>query len=545
MMTSVHKKHYGFPCLFQTFLFGLLLFSSTFSLQAGGLKPRLVVLTDIGPNDIEPDDRESLIRLFSSADLFEIEALCAGTGWNTGNYPPGWKDSIMVTIDAYEKDLPNLMKRSDQKDFLPDESKQTFGYWPSADYLRSRTMLGSSKMGYSVLGNNNNSAGSDQIIKLADEADERPLHIAVWGGGNTVAQAIWRVQQERTTDELKTFLHKLRIYTITDQDKPWTASGTVPNYSSSSHQWMRREFEKDLLFIWDECAWLHQNSTGVNRWAEYSSNIQGHGNLGAMYPKYRWGVEGDTPSYMYLMAPGLSDPDEPMHGSWGGYAQWMKTQDGSTYAYVNYNGTPAYDTCYKYVNYFYRANFNNFAARMDWAKDGSGNRNPILVVNNDSTCSVLTVKPLQGTSMIIDAAGSYDPDGNTLSFKWWFMPCAGTWKQPITIADASSARTSVSVPSGSAGMNFHLVCEVTDNGSPALTSYRRIIFEPTDQMTGVSNITNQKMQLQKNNHSTAVFDITGRRVSLAGGHIGVTSRVVLRKDELNRTQPLVIIGKNK
>lgn len=151
------------------------------------LKPRLVVLTDIGPNDVEPDDRESMTRLCASADLFEIEALCAGTGWNTGNYPPGWMDSILVTIDAYEKDLPNLMKRSQQTGFLPDESKQEFGYWPSPDYLRSRTMPGSNRMGYEVLGNNNNSAGSNRIITLADENDDRPLHVAVWGGGNTVA----------------------------------------------------------------------------------------------------------------------------------------------------------------------------------------------------------------------------------------------------------------------------------------------------------------------------------------------------------------------
>lgn len=545
MVTSAKKVCFIGPFLVRVFLCGLLVLSITISLHARELKPRLIVLTDIGPNDVEPDDRESMIHLFASADLFEIEALCAGSGWNTGNYPPGWKDSIMVTINAYEKDLPYLMKRSGQKDFLSDESKQEFGYWPSAAYLRSRTMLGSSKMGYSVLGNNNNSAGSDQIIKLADEADERPLYIAVWGGGNTVAQAIWRVQQERTTDELKTFLQKLRIYTITDQDKPWVASGTVPDYSKSSHQWMRRAFEKDLLFIWDECAWLHQNSTGVSRWSEYASTIQGHGNLGAMYPKYRWGVEGDTPSYMYLMAPGLSDPDEPMQGSWGGFAQWMKTEDGTTYAYVNYKGTPAYDTCYKYVNYFFGANFNNFAARMDWAKDGRGNRNPIVIVNGDSTYSVLIVKPLQGTTMTIDAAESYDSDGNTLSFKWWFMPAAGTWKQPITIAGANSARASVSVPAGSAGKNFHLLCEVTDNGSPALTSYRRIIFEPTDQITGVSNMAHQKMQLQVNSNSTAVYDITGRRVSLVDGHMGITSQVVLQKDERNRMRPLVVVGKDK
>ena len=53
-----------------------------------GLKPRLVVLTDIGPADVEPDDNESAVRLMSYADRFEIEAICTSIGWNCDPYPP-------------------------------------------------------------------------------------------------------------------------------------------------------------------------------------------------------------------------------------------------------------------------------------------------------------------------------------------------------------------------------------------------------------------------------------------------------------------------
>ena len=41
--------------------------------QTAELKPRLVVCTDIGAPDVEPDDMESAIRLMAYADLFEIE----------------------------------------------------------------------------------------------------------------------------------------------------------------------------------------------------------------------------------------------------------------------------------------------------------------------------------------------------------------------------------------------------------------------------------------------------------------------------------------
>jgi len=133
-------------------LSGFLTFTVIQSTNATQLKPRLIVLTDIGPSDVEPDDHESMVRLLASADLFEIEALIAGEGWNSGNYPSGWMDTITSTINAYEKDAVNLMKRSTQTGFTADESKQEIAYWPSPAYLRSRTMLGSAQMGYSMLG---------------------------------------------------------------------------------------------------------------------------------------------------------------------------------------------------------------------------------------------------------------------------------------------------------------------------------------------------------------------------------------------------------
>jgi len=229
--------------------------------QKRDLKPRIVVLTDIAPNDIEPDDMESTVRLLVHADQFEIEALIATTGWsNTGGDER--IDLIHNALNAYGKDVSNLMKRSNQKKFSNDESVQKVGYWPSVAYLRSRTLTGSSKMGMKFIGNSNDSDGSNLIIKLADEKDERPIWITVWGGANTFAQAIWRVQQDRTPEELKAFLHKFRIFTITDQDRPWSKGDTIA-YTESSHQWIRK-FDKDLMFLWDECTWKHQNDTGMS-----------------------------------------------------------------------------------------------------------------------------------------------------------------------------------------------------------------------------------------------------------------------------------------
>src|SRR5262245_53874747 len=97
------------------------------SVTAAPLKPRIIVLTDISPVAVEPDDMESTIRLLAHADLFEIEGLVASTGWSNagGQERP---DLIQDVIAAYEKDLPNLRKRSKQDRHPTDESRQQIGY---------------------------------------------------------------------------------------------------------------------------------------------------------------------------------------------------------------------------------------------------------------------------------------------------------------------------------------------------------------------------------------------------------------------------------
>lgn len=443
------------------------------------LKPRIVILTDIAPGDVEPDDMQSMIRLLVHADLFEIEALIASGGWNSSGrtYPLSWMEILHRTINAYEKDLPNLKKRSEQKSFLAPEvenGQQQIGYWPSAGYLRKRVMPGSLNLGYGEIGKNNHSQGSDFIIQLVDEADERPIWVAVWGGGNTLAQALWRVKQERTEKELDDFLNKLRVYTITDQDVPWGERHT--NYPFSSHQWMRREFEKELLFIWDESAWLSQNGIGAGKWDEYATHIQNHGHLGMIYPKNKYGVEGDTPSFLHLMPNGLNDPGKPGQIGWGGYFEWGLGMDQVTHCFTNHTGK-AKETSEKYEAYFYPATFNNFAARMDWAKEGKGNRNPVVVVNGKNDKEILSITPQQGEEIVLDASASYDPDGDQLVYQWLLLPEAGTYSEGIEIEHANTPLATIKIPSDMAGKSIHIVCEITDCGIPNLTSYKRIILE--------------------------------------------------------------------
>ena len=429
------------------------------------LKPRLVVCTDIAPADVEPDDMESMVRLMAYADMFEIEALITSVGWNCDPYPAEWAEYLQRVIEAYRKDVPKLMRRSGQQEFMPleDENKQQYiGYWPSADYVKSRAVMGSIHGGIKAIGADNDSPGSELLIRLADEDDTRPIYVAAWGGANTLAQAIWRVKQTRSAEELKKFVRKFRIYTITDQDMQYSMR---MNRSYSSHMWLRKEFADDLQFVWDEGTWQEQCELGKRHWQQHKDNIQGRGALGGEYPTYKWGVEGDTPSFLYVMPNGLNNPEDPHQCGWAGYHERGMCADSLTTAWTSWQ-EPVRSISVGYKQRFYPDELNDFMARMQWAAEGKGNLNPYIVIPNDTI-----------NSLSLDASKSFDPDGDNLQFSWWQQPEIGKTKVKIEQADQPIA--TLRIPADAKGDTIHIICEVHDDGPYHLPAYRRIIIKNT------------------------------------------------------------------
>ena len=432
------------------------------------LKPRLVVCTDIAPADVEPDDMESMVRLMAYADMFEIEALITSVGWNCDPYPAEWAEYLQRVIEAYRKDVPKLMRRSGQQEFmsLEEENKQqSIGYWPSADYVKSRAVMGSIHGGIKVIGADNDSPGSELLIRLADEDDTRPIYVAAWGGANTLAQAIWRVKQTRSAEELKKFVRKFRIYTITDQDMQYSMR---MNRSYSSHMWLRKEFADDLQFVWDEGTWQEQCELGKRHWQQHKDNIQGRGALGGEYPTYKWGVEGDTPSFLYVMPNGLNNPEDPHQCGWAGYHERGMCADSLTTAWTSWQ-EPVRSISVGYKQRFYPDELNDFMARMQWAAEGKGNLNPYIVIPNDTINITI--------SLSLDASKSFDPDGDNLQFSWWQQPEIGKTKVKIEQADQPIA--TLRIPADAKGDTIHIICEVHDDGPYHLPAYRRIIIKNT------------------------------------------------------------------
>ena len=121
---------------------------------------------------------------------------------------------------------------------------------------------------------------------------------------------------------------------------------------------------------------------------------------------------------------------------------------------------------------------NDFAARMDWSIKSfrAANHHPHVVVNGKHGKGIVHVNANPGSSIRLSAAGTTDPDGDRLSYKWWVYEGVGTYGGRAGISGASSQSASVSVPGAARGKTIHVILEVSDSGAPKLTSYRRVVI---------------------------------------------------------------------
>jgi hypothetical protein len=156
------------------------------------VKPRLIVLTDLSN---EPDDEESLVRLLVYSDQFDIEGLVAATSTWLRQNPR--EDLIRRDLAAYARVRSNLLKHS------PD--------FPSAENLLAVTRTGQPVYGMAGIGKGKSTGGSQRIIEALDRADDRPVWVTIWGGPNTLAQALWDVRATRPDAEVDRFVAKLRV----------------------------------------------------------------------------------------------------------------------------------------------------------------------------------------------------------------------------------------------------------------------------------------------------------------------------------------------
>jgi hypothetical protein len=457
--------------------------------------PRLIVISDIGN---EPDDQMSLVRLLLYSNELDIEALIAATStWQKSAVHP---ETMRALIHAYGEARPNLLLHAKG--------------WPTAEELAGRVFAGQPGYGLAATGVDKMSGGAQAIVSRVDRDDARPLWISVWGGVNTLAEALIEVRATRSPAEMAKFVAKLRVYSISDQD--------------DAGPWIRREFP-DLFYIVQPSApdgggyyyatWtgisgdvFYRNGAGAdsskatNEWLD--ANIRSKGPLGKLYPRFAYIMEGDTPSFLGLIDNGLNAYRRPDWGGWGGryvyrqpygemHAIW--TQGGDVSSRVTSQdtvigadgGTYTSDqaTIWRWRDAFQ----NDFAARMDWtiADYAHANHNPLVEVNGMEGTAPIRIDAAVGKPVVLDAGGSRGPDGQSLHYKWFHYAEAGgtgTNLASVALAGADTSKAVVTPtavcrqawlpnvrPCSGTGV-AHIILAVTNDGSPRLTSYRRIIL---------------------------------------------------------------------
>ncbi len=444
-------------------------------------RPRVIALTDITN---EPDDEESLVRFLVSSSDYDVEAMIATTStWLRKEVRP---DKIQAQIRAYGKVYPNLINHDPR--------------YPSPAYLLSVTSSHLPVYGMSGVGEGKDSAGSALLIAAVDKDDTRPVWVTVWGGANCLAQALWKVRNTRTASQLDKFIAKMRVYTISDQD--------------DSGGWLRREFP-GLFYIVTPSKQSHNEYhlatwTGISgerrykfaappRYFDWISNqwlvknvIEGHGPLGAMYPKWKYIMEGDTPSFLNLIDNGLCGDVSPEYGGWGGRYKLSRPSGETRPIWTNSVDTVSVDgktwsSPHATVWRWREAYQNDFAARMDWcitANRQDANHHPVAVLNGDKGKRVVSVTAQPGETVTTSAVGSSDPDGDKLTYRWFQYAEAGNGRS-VTISKTNNDTITFQAP-GEPGKTIHIILELRDDGKPNLLSYRRVVvtISGSDILTG-------------------------------------------------------------
>ena len=487
-------------------VFSILTFTQQIKAQTRILQPRTVITSDG-----EVDDMDSFIRLLLYSNELNIVGMVysssefhyAGDGKGTtftSNMPFAKQYGTRATlrwlgtqwmqgfIDKYATVYNNL-KKHDRN-------------FPSHQYLKSIVKVGNIDFESEM---DHNTEGSDFIKKLLLDNNSVPLYFPVWGGTNTIARALKSIEEEykgspQWNSIYKKVSDKATLYIILDQDETykkyislnWPDVKVILNSTQFwcfAYAWTRlvHEIRSYLEGNWfsEKIKFNHGSlNSSYFLWGDEQKlvndpdHIQGDTaqTRKAGRSKYDFISEGDSPSYLFLINTGLRNMEDPSYGGWGGRFVQSKTNprlwhDGQDVADSNSYSEKADISCpqARWIEYIQ----NDFAARADWCVKSykEANHAPVITLKNYYD---LRVKPRQ----IVQLKGEgKDPDGNSLWYKWWQYKEAGTYNGKVVIKNSDQPTASFTVPSDAVGKIIHIILQVTDNGTPSLTRYQRVIVK--------------------------------------------------------------------
>ena len=460
--------------------------------RAEVVKPRIIVTSDG-----EIDDECSMVRFLLYTNEWDVEGIITSSSqyhWHGHNW--AGDDWIDPYLNAYAEVYPNLVQHD--RDY------------PSPEYLKSVSFLGNVEAEGEM---DSITPGSQHIAKvLLDTSDDRPVWIQAWGGTNTIARALKTIEEEHP-DQMEYVAGKIRFFFIWEQDSTYQ-SYIRPHWDRYQIQTIISDQFLAIAYEWNKI--LPEDKQIYFRADWMRSNIlENHGPLCSLYKAHVPGShglagdtgfnpgdfrsEGDSPAFLHEIPTGLRNMESPAYGGWGGrYVNvrsntWLDPVPVTGYEYPNgrwYSGSawgrvymrdeyPGNEDLMKaYFNPLARwtdAIQNDFASRADWCVESFEGANHPPVVKLDHPTDLITSP---GSTVRLSAQGTSDPDGDQLTFKWWFYREASSFQGPVDIDNADALDAAFTVPEEiNNEATIHVVCEVKDNGAPPLTRYRRIIIQ--------------------------------------------------------------------
>ncbi len=419
-------------------------------------RPRVIATTDG-----EVDDRSSMVRFLLYTCDFDVAGIVEVNSkfQKRGHSGEKW---IQEQLAAYEQVLPSLRKhRAD---------------YPDADTLRKVMRIGNENIEDLYVApsemKTKETAGADLIIETLLDSDPRPVHVLSWGGANTTASALWKLKTKYTKQQFDYAVSRIRIYCI------W--------YQDGGGEWIQKNIPEASIYEayqWDD-VWDYESYDNARKpnkpsgnppeiqelmkpaWVDMHVKNQ-HGPLGALYPQ-KYVSEGDTPSFLHLVANGLNAHQDYTLGGWGGRSAFDDP------VFPNHMTDKQLSDDRDRHKMFWRwvpAAQNDFAARLDWCVKGfeEANHPPVVKLEGDS------IRAVKAGETIQLAASASDPDRNKLSYRWWQYADADSALSTITINNSESLKQATFVVPTEPRKQLNIILEVTDNGTPALVGYQRLI----------------------------------------------------------------------
>ena len=497
---------------------------------AAAQRPRVVVTTDP-----ELDDANSLIRyLLYSTDFRTAGLIYASSGFHWKGDGTGKKRSVLnreysrwglnlcpcaswrwapnerfidTAVETYKRVYPNL-RVHDANYPTPAELKATIR-WGNVEFDGDISK---------------DSPGSDLIRTLLLDDEPGPLYLLAWGGQSTIARALKSIQERYGggTPQWRAIYEKVSRKAILspsgDQDDTYAnyirpnwpdirsllagvggvnlaygaqATASADNAVYSSVDWTRQNISTlgpfgALYRIWGDGKQMVQGDIfdyfGLSGYTADQLKAMGYIVWTPPRAKGEFLGEGDTFTYLNLIDNGLKGYEDDTPGGWAGPGGAASTAGGQSMSIRSYDDLlrlqeraaaaprpPSPDPN------FTPAAQNGLAARLLWSVTptyAGANHEPRVTIRGSARISARpgeTVR-LQGVTS--------DPDGNVVTVRWWQWKEVGTYRGSVTLSNPTELSTNLRVPAdATAGQMIHLILEATDNGTPALTRYQRVVID--------------------------------------------------------------------